>query len=67
MENLVGLLITVIVLGLVFYVVYWLLSKIPLPEPFSVVAQVILGLIVVVVLLGLLFGGINVPVIRLPR
>ena len=65
MEGIIGLLVTVIVLGLIFYVFYWLLSKIPLPEPFAVVAQVILGLIVVLVLLGLLFGHISVPVLRL--
>jgi len=65
MESLIGLLVTVIILGLVFYVFYWLLSKIPLPEPFGVVAQVILGLIVVLVLLGLLFGHISIPVLRL--
>ena len=65
MENLVGLLVTVIILALFFYVAYWLLSKIPLPEPFGVIVQVILGLIILVVLLGLLFGQIHTPVLRL--
>jgi hypothetical protein len=65
MENLVGLLVTVIILALIFYVAYWLLSKIPLPEPFGVIVQVILGLIILVVLLGLLFGQIHTPVLRL--
>lgn len=66
MEGLIGLLVTVIILGLVFYVLYWLLGVISpkLPAPFGVVAQVILALIVVVVLLGLLFGGISIPVLR---
>jgi hypothetical protein len=67
MEGLIGLLVTVIILGLVFYVLYWLLGRIPLPAPFAVIAQVILGLIVVVVLLGLLFGGISIPVLRIGR
>ena len=65
MEGLIGLLITVIILGLIFYVAYWVLAKIPLPAPFNVVAQVVLGLIVLVVLLSLLFGGISVPVLRI--
>ncbi|HWI70178.1 MAG TPA: hypothetical protein VNS88_17735 [Nitrospiraceae bacterium] len=64
MEGLVGLLVTVIILGLVFYLVYWVISKIPLPEPFGVVVQVILGIIALLVLLGLLFGGLNIPVLR---
>jgi len=62
--NLINLLIAVIVLGLIFYLVYWVLSKIPLPAPFNVVAQVVLGLIAVVVLLGLLFGQVDIPVLR---
>jgi len=63
--NLINLLITVIILGLVFYLFYWILSKVPLPAPFSVVAQVILGLIAVLVLLGLLFGQVNIPLLKL--
>jgi len=61
--SLINLLIWVIILGLVFYVVYWALSHMPLPAPFAVVARVVLALIVVVVLLSLLFGGIQVPVL----
>jgi hypothetical protein len=63
--DLISLLITVVVLGLIFYLAHWALSRIPLPEPFGVVANVILVLIVVIVLLGLLFGSISVPVLRL--
>jgi heme A synthase len=61
MENLIGLLITVIVLGLVFWLVYWLVGQLPLPDPFKTVAMVILGLIGVLLLLGLLFGWTPMP------
>ena len=64
MESIVALLITVIVLGLVFYLLYWVVGQIPLPAPFHTVAVVLLGLLAVVVLLGLLFGGIGVPMLR---
>ena len=67
MEGLIGLLITVVVLGLVFYLLWWLLGVIGLPEPFHKVATVVIALIAVVILLGLLFGGINVPTLRLLR
>jgi len=69
MEGLIGLLVTVIILGLVFYVLWWILGLIlpHLPAPFAVVAQVIFALIVVVVLLGLLFGNISIPVLRIGR
>ena len=61
MMDLIGLLVTVVVLGLVFYIVYWILTKIPLPEPWSVVVQVIVGLVAVVILLSLLFGAFPLP------
>jgi hypothetical protein len=59
--NLISLLIVVIVLGLVFYLLYWLIGQLPLPAPFRTVAVVILTLIAVVMLLSLLFGGISIP------
>jgi hypothetical protein len=61
--NLVNLLVVVIVLGLVFYVLWWLLGRIGLPEPFGKVAEVLLALIAVVLLLGVLFGHVSVPVL----
>jgi uncharacterized membrane protein YwzB len=64
MENLIGLLVTVIVLGIVFYIVWWFLGRMGLPEPFGKVAEAILALICVIILLGLLFGGIQVPTMR---
>ena len=62
--DLIGLLVTVIVLGLVFYLLWWLLGTIGLPEPFNKVAQVLIALIAVVLLLGLLFGGVQIPTLR---
>jgi len=63
--DLIYLLIAVIILGLVFYLLYWLIGQLPLPAPFRTVAIVILGLIAVLVLLGILFGGINLPRLRI--
>lgn len=53
----ISLLITVIVAGVIFYLVYWALSQIPLPAPFMVVARVILALVAIIFLIGLLTGG----------
>jgi hypothetical protein len=49
----------------VFYLLWWLLSVIGLPEPFNKVARVLIALVAVVLLLGLLFGGVSVPRLRL--
>jgi len=65
LEGLVGLLVTIIVLGLVFYLLWWLVGYIGLPAPFDKVARVLIGLFAVILIIGLLFGGINVPVLRI--
>lgn len=57
MESLFHLIVYVIVAGLIFYLVYWLLGRIPMPAPFKVVAEVILAVIAILFLLSLLFGG----------
>jgi len=67
MENLIGLLVAVIILGLVFYLLWWLIGVIGLPEPFNKVATVLIALVAVVILLSLLFGGLQIPTLRLLR
>lgn len=66
MEPIISLLVTVIVLGVVFYLLYWLIGQVPMPTPFRTVALVVLALMAVLVLLGILFGGIGVPFLRWP-
>ncbi len=52
----VQLLIYCIVLGLVAYLVWWLIDFVGLPEPFNKVAKVIVALFAVVFLLEIVFG-----------
>lgn len=61
MNTLISLLILVIVFGLLFLVV----QKLPLPEPWNTAAQVIVVLIALVLLLGWLVGGVNFPGLHL--
>jgi uncharacterized membrane protein len=63
--DLLGLLVAVIVIGLVFYLLWWLLGKIALPEPFNKVAMVILCLAAVVILISMLTGNLSFPALRL--
>lgn len=52
MDALVSLLIIVIVAGLV----YWIVSLMPLPQPFKQIAMVLCALILLLWVLGLFFG-----------
>jgi hypothetical protein len=63
--GLIELLVVVLILGLVFALLYWLIGQFPLPAPFAMVAKAVLALIAVLILLGMLFGGVSVPVVRL--
>lgn len=50
----ISLLITVLMVCLIFGVVWYLVRLLPLPEPFGMVAQVVILLIFVLVLIGFL-------------
>ena len=63
--DLLGLLVAVVVIGLVFYLLWWLLGKIALPEPFNKVAMVVLCLAAVVMLISMLTGNLTFPVLRI--
>ena len=57
MSSLFALLITVIVVGAVFYLLFWLVGYLGLPEPFAKVARIIIALIAVIYLLAMLTGS----------
>lgn len=63
--DLLSLLITIIVVGLICYLLWWLVGYIGLPEPFTKVAQVLIALVAVVFLIGMLTGNTTFPVLRL--
>jgi hypothetical protein len=67
-EALITLVIYAIVIGLICFLLLWLVDSIPLPEPFRTVARaaimIIAVLIVILLLLQLVGGGGS---IRLPK
>ncbi len=56
--ELIILLVTVVIWGLIFYVGWWGLAKIGLPEPWNKIAVAVLVLATVIVLIGVLSGSI---------
>ena len=53
-----------IVLGLVFWLLHWLLGQIAIPEPFNKVARVVLAVAAVLVVIGVLMSLIGQPLVR---
>ena len=60
----IALLINVLILLIIFGVIWYIVTLIPLPEPFLKVAQIVLLVIFLLVLLGIFVGG--VPLLKLP-
>ena len=61
----IGLLISLLILVLVVSVIFWVLSMLPIPQPFLNIIKVILVLIALIYLLGMLPGlGYTHPLYR---
>lgn len=52
----IELLIQLVIAGLIFWLLYWFLGQVGLPEPFNKVALVILALVVTLFLINILLG-----------
>ncbi len=50
----IGLLVQILIICLIFGVVWWVISLLPLPAPFGQVAQVVVALIFLLILISLL-------------
>ena len=50
------LLVTLVVAGLIFWLLWWFIGVCGLPEPFNKIARVLIALVAVVFLINLLLG-----------
>ena len=63
-SGLMGLLVTLVVAGLIFWLLFWFIGFVGLPEPFNKVALVILALCAVIFLIDLLMRVGGHPLLR---
>ena len=63
-SSLLSLLLTLVIVGCIFWLLWWLVSYIGLPAPFDKVARVILAVVAVFILIDLLLGLAGTPLIR---
>lgn len=64
--DLISLIVYLVIIGLVFYLIDWLLGQIPLPQPIRVVVRVLMALFLVVILLQML-GVVGLPMLPVLR
>lgn len=55
---LITILLSLVIWGLIFWLLWWGLGKVGLPEPFNKVATIILVVASIIVVIGLLMGSI---------
>lgn len=63
-SSLVSFIIWLMVIGLVFYLLWWLVGYVGLPEPFNKIARVIIAVVAVLLLINVLLGMAGTPMIR---
>ena len=59
--GLLEIIIYLVVVGLIFWCVWWFLGYVGVPEPFNKVLRVILGLIALIIVVNLLLGMVGSP------
>ncbi len=64
-SSLLTLFITLVIAGLIFWLVWWFIGYVGLPEPFNKVARVLIGLLVLIFLINLLLGLGGHPLVRI--
>jgi hypothetical protein len=62
--TLLSLLIWLVIGGLIFWLLWWFIGFVGIPEPFNKVARVLVGLAAVVFLINLLLGLAGRPLFR---
>ena len=54
----------IVIAGLIFSLLWWLIGYCEIPAPFAKVARVVLAILAVMVLIGVLLSLAGVPIVR---
>ena len=63
-NDLVNALVWIIIVGLIFWLVTWLIGYCKLPEPFNKIARILIAVVAVVILINVLLGFTGHPLVR---
>lgn len=62
--GLLNFVVYIMVVGLIFWLLWWLIAYVGLPEPFAKVAKIVLAVFAVLICINILLGMIGTPIIR---
>ena len=64
LDAVVSAVLYLIIAGIVFYLLHWLIGYVGVPEPFGRVARVVLAVAAVVVVIAILLNLVGRPLVR---
>lgn len=59
-----SVLVTLVIVGLIFWLVWWFVGYVGLPEPFNKVVRVLVGLCALIFLINILLSLTGTPLFR---
>lgn len=65
LNGLLELVVYIVVVGLIFWCIWWFLGYVGVPEPFNKVIRVVIGLVALIIVINLLLGLVGTPFITL--
>lgn len=63
---LLGLFVKLILMGLIFWLIWWFIDYVGIPEPFNKVLRVVIGLVALIFLINILLSLSGQPLFRYP-
>jgi len=65
LSGLLEIIIYLVVVGLIFWCIWWFVGYVGVPEPFNKVIRVIMGLVALIIVINLLLGMVGTPMFSL--
>jgi len=63
-EAVITLIVYLVAIGLIFWLLWWLLNRVNPPEPFKKIADIVLAVAAVLVAIGILLSFIGHPLFK---
>lgn len=65
LEGMLSIIIWLVIVGLIFWCIWWFVGYVGVPEPFNKVIRVIMGLVALIIVVNLLLGLVGSPMFTL--
>lgn len=64
LSNALSVVVYLVIVGLIFWCIWWFIGYVGVPEPFNKVIRVVLGLLALIIVINILLGMVGTPMFR---